>query len=248
MCRVLSLFLGSVDIKNNIVLHYPYPHAIICFWCTSCRSGTRQVKSVSGEAWWSTTTAAFMLSSLCTTWPASPPSRAFLSGLRSAADTLWGPWCHVSWWATSVIWGTAGRSPPRLRSVLQTATISHYLRLQLRTLPRRNMLTLSSWPWLIDWRATNPWDWSSWARAASGSCGTGENRKQQFVNAEVTSILYESTLIVYEGHHSLCSSAAESNQGKHWDWIQKGLSWSCDRKGLPGLHGLPFFLPDVRHR
>lgn len=186
MINICNIFLGLVGkYRFTLTFNYVFFTCIICLCCTSCRSGTRQVRSVSGGAWWSTITAASMPSSSCTTWPASAPSRASPSGLRSAADTVWGPWCPASWWATSVTWGTAGRSPPPPPSVSPTATTSHCLKLQPRILLRRNMLTPSFWLWLIDWRATNPWDWSSPVRAISGSCGTRKSRKHQLVNAKV---------------------------------------------------------------
>lgn len=61
------LTLRKISNYTSQVLQILVSHIIICFCCASCRSGTQQVKSVSGEAWWSTTTAASMPSSLCTT-------------------------------------------------------------------------------------------------------------------------------------------------------------------------------------
>ena len=162
----------------------------VCFCCASCRSGTRRVRSASGRAWWSTTTAASTPSSLCTTWPASHPSTVSPSGSRNAADTAWGPWCRASWWETSVIWGTAGRSPRRPPSVSLTDTTSRCLRPQPKTLLRRSTSMPFFWRSLIGWRVTNLWDWSSCVRAVWVTCGTRESRKKQLVNAKVNSILY----------------------------------------------------------
>lgn len=222
-----------------------FSHVSIYFCCVSCRSGTRQVRSASGRAWWSTTTAASMLSSSCTTWPASPPSRASQSGSRSAADTLWGPWCRASWWATSVTWGTAGRSPPRLRSVLLTATASRCSRRRPKTLPRGTMLTLSFWLWLIDSRATNPWDWSSWVKA--GSCGTRESGKQELANAEVTSV----PIWMYSECKKVVTAFRNSNGAERSG--DPSLQRHCiltimtqkRKKNVPFCY--LFSLPDVRH-